>query len=169
MVEAAPMVMAQPADAADIAGLRDRLAQWMIDAGIAQWLPGEYPAERIAAEAARGEWFLWREGGRLIATVRLIWRDPEFWGDDDAEAGYIHGLMVAPEQRGRELGARIIQFCAERTRAQGITRQRLDAAASNPVLRKYYTAQGFTEVREAPLPPQFQGTATVFLFEKDLD
>ncbi|WP_309234517.1 GNAT family N-acetyltransferase [Nocardia sp. XZ_19_385] len=168
MVEAAPMVMARPADAVDIAALRDRLAQWMIDNGIAQWLPGEYTVDRVAAEVARGEWFLWREGAQLIATVRLIWRDPEFWGADDAEAGYIHGLMVAPEQRGRELGARIIQFCAERTLAQGITRQRLDAAADNQVLRKYYATQGFTELREAPLPPEFQGTATVLLFEKDL-
>ncbi|MEV6278483.1 GNAT family N-acetyltransferase [Nocardia sp. NPDC051832] len=168
MVESAPMAPAQPGDAADIAGLRDRLAQWMVDNGIAQWLPGEYSADLVAAEVARGEWFRWREGAQLIAAVRLIWRDPEFWGADDAEAGYIHGLMVAPEQRGRELGARILQFCAERTRAEGITRQRLDTASDNQVLRKYYAAQGFTELREAPLPPQFQGTATVVLFEKNL-
>ncbi|MEV0245512.1 GNAT family N-acetyltransferase [Nocardia sp. NPDC050712] len=168
MIETAPMVPARPADATDIAGLRDRLAQWMVENGIAQWLPGEYPAEVVAEEIARAEWFVWREGGALLATVRLIWRDPEFWGADDAEAGYIHGLMVAPEQRGRDLGSRIIQFCAEHTRARGITRQRLDAAADNQVLRKYYNAQGFTEIREAPLPPQFQGTAAVVLFEKQL-
>ncbi|MEU8899005.1 GNAT family N-acetyltransferase [Nocardia sp. NPDC048505] len=168
VVEAALMTAAGPEDAADIAGLRDRLAQWMVDNGIAQWLPGEYSADLVAGEVERGEWYVWREGGELIAAVRLIWRDPDFWGADDAEAGYIHGLMVAPEQRGRELGARIIQFCAERTLAQGIHRQRLDTAADNQVLRKYYAAQGFTELREAPLPPRFQGTATVVLYEKAL-
>ncbi|MEV0708841.1 GNAT family N-acetyltransferase [Nocardia aurea] len=163
------MTAAFPADAAAIARLRDRLAQWMVDNGIAQWLPGEYPTAMVRAETERGEWFVWRESGTLIAAVRLIWRDPEFWGDDDAEAGYIHGLMVAPEYRGRDLGGRILAFCAERTLAEGIVRQRLDTAANNEVLRKYYTAQGFTEVREATLPPQFHGTDRVMLYEKSLD
>ncbi|MEV0297778.1 GNAT family N-acetyltransferase [Nocardia sp. NPDC050710] len=168
MPEAAPMSPATAEDAEEIARLRNRLARWMVDNGIAQWLPGEYPVALVGAEAARGEWFVWRDGGVLIAAVRLVWRDPDFWGADDAEAGYIHGLMVAPEHRGRDLGARIIRFCADRTRARGLTRQRLDAAAENHILRKYYAAQGFTEIREATLPPRFHGTDRVVLFEKEL-
>ncbi|MET7769583.1 GNAT family N-acetyltransferase [Nocardia sp. NPDC005366] len=166
--EAAPMRPAAPDDAEDIARLRDRLAGWMLDNGIVQWLPGEYPAALVREEAERGEWFVWRESAALIAAVRLIWRDPAFWGGDD-EAGYVHGLMVAPERRGRDSGARILRFCAERTLANGITRQRLDTAASNDVLRKYYTAQGFVEVGETMLPPQFQGAFRVILYEKSLD
>ncbi|MFE7797877.1 GNAT family N-acetyltransferase [Nocardia sp. NPDC057440] len=169
MPESAPMVVATPADASDIAQLRDRLAEWMVGNGIGQWLPGEYPAAVVAEEANRGEWFVWRETpAELTAAVRIVWRDPDFWGADDAEAGYLHGLMVAPEYRGRDLGSRIIRFCAEYTLAQGITVQRLDAAADNPVLRKYYAAQGFLEVRETQLPPQFHGTARVVLMEKRL-
>ncbi|MFD0363586.1 GNAT family N-acetyltransferase [Nocardia sp. GCM10030253] len=169
MPESAPMVVATPADAVDIAQLRDRLAEWMVGNGIAQWLPGEYPAAVVAEEATRGEWFIWRESlTELTAAVRIVWRDPDFWGADDAEAGYIHGLMVAPEYRGRDLGSRIIQFCADYTLARGVTVQRLDAAADNPVLRKYYGAQGFIEVRETQLPPQFHGTARVVLMEKPL-
>jgi GNAT superfamily N-acetyltransferase len=133
------------------------------------WLPGEYPAAVVAEEAARGEWFVWRDNPDVLtAAVRIVWRDPEFWGEDDTEAGYIHGLMVAPEHRGRELGSRIVQFCAEYTLAHGISRQRLDTAAGNSVLRKYYATQGFTEVRETRLPPQFHGTAYVVLMEKSL-
>ncbi|WP_245745993.1 GNAT family N-acetyltransferase [Nocardia altamirensis] len=170
MPESAPMIVASPDDAEDIAHLRNRLAQWMVDNGIGQWVPGEYPSAVVAEEAARGEWFVWRDdSGALLAAVRVIWRDPEFWGaDDDTEAGYIHGLMVAPEQRGRDLGGRIIQFCADYTLANGITVQRLDTAADNQVLRKYYAAQGFTELRETPLPPQFHGTTHVVLMEKSL-
>ncbi|WP_223885086.1 GNAT family N-acetyltransferase [Nocardia colli] len=171
MPESAPMIAATLDDAEDIAKLRDRLAQWMVDRGIVQWVPGEYPAAAVAEEVARGEWFVWRdENDTLIAVVRLLWRDPEFWGADDAEAGYIHGLMVAPEWRGHGLGDRIIRFCAEQTLANGITRQRLDFAANNAVLRKYYTAQGFIELREAPLPPRFHshGTTNVVLMEKML-
>ncbi|MFI9509565.1 GNAT family N-acetyltransferase [Nocardia sp. NPDC052566] len=169
MPAAAPMVVATADDAADIARLRDRLAQWMVDNGIAQWVPGEYTPEMVTVESARGEWFVWRdESGVLTAAVRLVWSDPDFWGADDAEAGYIHGLMVAPENRGNDLGARIIQFCAERTLAQGITVQRLDTAADSRALRKYYATHGFMEIREAPLPPQFHGTDRVVLMEKSL-
>ncbi|WP_330229043.1 GNAT family N-acetyltransferase [Nocardia sp. NBC_00508] len=170
MVESAPMVAATAADADDVARLRDLLAQWMIDNGIGQWVPGEYPAATVAEEVERGEWYVWREKPEtLVAAVRLIWRDPEFWGaDDDTDAGYIHGLMVAPEHRGRALGPRILQFCADHTLARGITRQRLDTASDNLALRKYYAAQGFTELREATLPPRFHGTTHVILMEKTL-
>ncbi|MGW4366288.1 GNAT family N-acetyltransferase [Nocardia takedensis] len=169
MIDPAPMRQAVAADAEDIARLRDELARWMVDNGIAQWLPGEYPASAVAGEAERGEWFVWRDQGDVIAAVRLIWRDPEFWGADDDAAGYVHGLMVAPRRRGEALGARILRFCADRTRAAGHTRQRLDTAAANQVLRKYYADQGFREIREAALPPQFHGTDRVVLMEKDLD
>ncbi|MBH0775616.1 GNAT family N-acetyltransferase [Nocardia sp. NEAU-351] len=162
------MRRATDADADAIAGLRDRLAHWMVDNGIAQWLPGEYPAATVAAEISRGEWFVWRDESALIGAVRLIWSDPEFWGADDAAAGYVHGLMVALERRGGALGERILRFCAERTRANGLRRQRLDTAAGNQVLRKYYATQGFREVREARLPPQFHGTDRVVLMEKSL-
>ncbi|RJO80031.1 GNAT family N-acetyltransferase [Nocardia panacis] len=164
------MVAAAPPDTAEIVALRDRLAQWMVERGIQQWLPGEYPEDAVAAEVARGEWFIWRaESGALTAVARLVWRDPDFWGADDAEAGYIHGLMVAPEFRGNDLGARVVRFCAERTRSRGIGVQRLDFASDNPVLRKFYVAQGFREVRQAPLPERFRGNSTVTLMEKLLD
>ncbi|WP_324197660.1 GNAT family N-acetyltransferase [Nocardia abscessus] len=171
MVETAPMVAATAMDAEDIARLRDRLAQWMVDNGIGQWVPGEYAVAVVTEEIARNEWFVWRdESAALVAAVRLIWRDPEFWGaDDDTEAGYVHGLMVAPEYRGHGLGPRILGFCAAHTLAHGVTRQRLDTASDNQILRKYYAAQGFIELRETRLPPQFHGTTHVVLMEKFLD
>lgn len=170
VVRPAPMRPATGADTPDIAGLRDRLARWMVGRGIAQWLPGEYPAEVVAAEAERGEWFVWRdEVGALSAAVRLVWRDPDFWGDDDAEAGYVHGLMVAPEHRGNDLGGRILRFCAVRTLERGIRVQRLDTVVTNAALRRYYASQGFLEIREADLPPRFRGADRVVLMEKVLD
>lgn len=160
------VVAATAADAGDIAALRDGLSQWMVDNGIDQWQPGEHPAAQIADEAVAGEWHVLRaEDGGLAAAVRLIWRDADFWGEDTA-AGYIHGLMVSPKYRGVDLGARLLDFCAERTRAEGLTVQRLDCAAENPVLRKYYAARGFTEVRETELPPQYGRSLRMMLFEK---
>ncbi|TQM31042.1 GNAT family N-acetyltransferase [Nocardia bhagyanarayanae] len=168
-LEPLEMVPATTADAAPIIAMRDGLARWMVANGIAQWLPGEYPVAILAREAARGEWYVRREPtGEVLAAVRLIWHDPDFWGPDEIEAGYVHGLMVAPSHRGRGLGARALAFCAERTIARGLDRQRLDTAADNRALRKYYAAQGFTELRETTLPPQFHGTDRVVLMEKPL-
>ncbi|MBF6436444.1 GNAT family N-acetyltransferase [Nocardia cyriacigeorgica] len=169
MSRPAPMLPATAADATDIAELRDELAHWMLANDIQQWKPGEYPPEAVAAEIARGEWFVWRaDAGALIATVRLIWRDPEFWGESDAEAGYVHGLMVAPAHRGEQLGGRVLDFCAERTLARGLSVQRLDTAENNSVLRAFYAGQGFAEVGTAPLPARFHGCERIVLLEKQL-
>ncbi|WP_345499868.1 GNAT family N-acetyltransferase [Nocardia callitridis] len=163
------MTTATTSDATDIIDLRDRRARWMLDHGIDQWLPGEYPVEFVEAEARRGEWFVGRDGAELIGAVRVIWRDPGFWGaDGETVAGYIHALMVAPEHRGRGLGTAILRFCADHTRAEGVTVQRLDTASNNRALRKYYAAEGFTEVREAPLYAPFRGSTAVVLMEKSL-
>ncbi|MBF6081381.1 GNAT family N-acetyltransferase [Nocardia cyriacigeorgica] len=169
MNTAAPMAPATAEDAPDIAALRDELAHWMLANDIQQWKPGEYPPETVAAEIARGEWFIWRDQeGALIATVRLIWRDPEFWGAADGEAGYVHGLMVTPAHRGKQLGSRVLEFCAERTLAHGLSVQRLDTAENNAVLREFYAAQGFTQVGTAPLPARFHGCERIVLLEKRL-
>lgn len=169
MSRPAPMIPATAADAPDIANLRDELAHWMLANDIQQWRPGEYPSEVVAAEIARGEWFRWRDDdGALIATVRLVWSDPEFWGEADAEAGYVHGLMIAPAHRGKQLGSRVLDFCAEYTLANGLSVQRLDTAENNQVLREFYATQGFAEVGTAPLPARFQGCERIVLLEKRL-
>ncbi|GAA4403985.1 GNAT family N-acetyltransferase [Tsukamurella soli] len=145
-------------DAADIVHLRDRLAQWMVDTGIRQWTPGEYPVQLAADEAARGEWHVVRDAaGCLVATVRVVWCDPDFWGPGDqggdAPAGYVHGLMVAPGSpvRGRDL----LDHVAELTVARGLDRLRLDFVSHSDALRRFYVGYGFREVRRTVLPAPF--------------
>ncbi|MDF0528854.1 GNAT family N-acetyltransferase [Tsukamurella sp. 8F] len=157
---------ADPCDAPDIVNLRDRIARWMVDRGIRQWSPGEYPIATAADEAARGEWFVARdEAGCLAATVRLIWSDPRFWGDADAPAGYVHGLMVATAStvRGRD----VLDFAAERTLERGLDRLRLDVVGHNDVLVRFYADYGFTEVGRARLPHPFPDYE-IALMEKPL-
>ena len=40
----------------------------------------------------------------LVGTVRLLWTDPDFWGDDHTPAVYVHGLMVDRRAAGHGLG-----------------------------------------------------------------
>lgn len=162
------MLSATSDDAQAVLALRDELAGWMVGNSIAQWVPGEYPAGRLATEIGSGEWYVLRsDGGDLQAAVRLAWNDAEFWGEH-TPAGYVHGLMVAPSMRGFGIGSAVLRFCAERTLAHGLATQRLDVVATNPVLRAYYARHGFAEVRQVPLPAHFNGVASVVLLEKSL-
>ncbi|RHA43636.1 GNAT family N-acetyltransferase, partial [Cellulomonas rhizosphaerae] len=82
----------------------------------------------------------------LAATVRLLWSDPDFWGDDDAPAVYVHGLMVARRRSGDGLGRALLDWAADQGREAGVGLLRLDCRTTNPALRAYYEAYGFTAV-----------------------
>jgi GNAT superfamily N-acetyltransferase len=145
-----PVVSPVPATAADvdaIHALRRSLEDWMAAHGTVQWPPGSLPPERIAAQVEAGQWHVLRDDdGVLLATARLLWTDPDFWGDDDTPAVYVHGLMVDRRAAGQGLGGALLDWAAARGRAAGVGLLRLDCRTTNPVLRRYYEAYGFRAV-----------------------
>jgi len=162
------MQPAVPADAPVIAALRDELARWITSTGIRQWDEGDLPAAEVAAGIELGEWHVARLDGRIVACVRLAWSDPLFWGDDDAPAGYVHGLMVDRAHAGLGWGRQMIEWCVERTREAGHDVIRLDTAAHNTTLVAYYGALGFAQVRETALPARYGRDMSVMLFERQI-
>ena len=80
------------------------------------------------------------------ARVRLLWTDPDFWGDDDTPAVYVHGLMVDRRAAGHGLGTALLDWAAARGRDAGVDLFRLDCRTTNPVLRAYYERYGFRAV-----------------------
>ena len=139
-------VPASSDDVDAIHALRRSLEDWMAANGTVQWPQGSLPRERIAAQVDAGEWHVVRDGAGLVATVRLLWSDPDFWGDDDTPAVYVHGLMVDRGHTGEGLGTALLDWAAERGRAAGAGLFRLDCRTTNPVIRAYYEAYGFTAV-----------------------
>ena len=140
-------VPAVPADVDAIHALRRSLEDWMAAHGTVQWPQGSLPRERVAAQVDAGEWHVVRDDELgLVGTVRLLWTDPDFWGDDHTPAVYVHGLMVDRRAAGRGLGAALLDWAA----AQGATPAsdlfRLDCRTTNPVLRAYYESYGFRAV-----------------------
>lgn len=133
--------------------LRDHLARWQISRGITQWHPGEVDPEVIASQAAGGQWFVLRRsaggiGPQVIATARVINSDAHAWGPElgqDGTAGYLHALMVHRDHAGQGLGAAVLTWFEEFTLKCGKDLARLDCLATNQVLRRYYTARGYTE------------------------
>lgn len=114
--------------------------------GLTQWPVGSLPRERIAAQVDAGEWQLVHDGEGLAATVRLLWSDPDFWGADETPAVYVHGLMVARRRSGDGLGRELLDWAADQGRQAGVDLFRLDCRTTNPALRAYYEAYGFTAV-----------------------
>ncbi|WP_200829755.1 GNAT family N-acetyltransferase, partial [Cellulomonas algicola] len=135
-------------DVDDIHALRRALEDWMADRGVDQWARGSLPRERVATQVDAGEWWVLRDDEGVAATIRLLWSDPDFWGDDPTPAVYVHGLMVARRRSGDGLGSALLDWAAARGRDAGVGLFRLDCRTSNPALRRYYESQGFTAVGE---------------------
>ena len=136
-----------PADVDDIHALRRSLEDWMAATGIVQWPQGRVPREHVAAQVDAGEWHVVRdEQLALVGALRLLWTDPEFWGEDPTPAVYVHGLMVDRRAAGGGLGTRLLDWAAERGRDAGVTLFRLDCRTTNPVIRAYYERYGFRAV-----------------------
>lgn len=138
---------ATPADVDDIHALRRSLEDWMAERGTVQWPQGSLPRERVAAQVDAGEWHVVHADTLgLVGTVRLLWTDPDFWGDDPTPAVYVHGLMVARRAAGHGLGTALLDWAAARGRDAGVDLFRLDCRTTNPVLRTYYEGYGFRAV-----------------------
>jgi GNAT superfamily N-acetyltransferase len=138
----------QPAvagDAHDLHALREAAARWLQERGVDQWRPGEVDRATFGAQIAAGEWFVDRLGGSVRAAVRLLWTDPQFWGARPDDAGYVHGLMIDRRHAGEGLGAASLRWAEEQARAAGKTYLRLDHAAGNGRLARYYSELGFAE------------------------
>lgn len=146
-------VLATPDDVAPIRALRRSLEEWMASRGVDQWPVGSgAPAERVAAQVERGEWWVVRDDEGVVASVRLVRSDPEYWGDDDAPALYVHGLMVDRRASGSGLGRALVEWAFARAQDAGATWLRLDHRASNPHLADVYRSFGFEPVAETDRP-----------------
>ena len=77
------------------------------------------------------------EDGKVIAYVigRLI-----------APEGEIYRVAVAPHQRQRGIGYRLLDYAVKTSKGQGLERLFLEVRSRNIPARKLYTAYGFKEI-----------------------
>jgi ribosomal protein S18 acetylase RimI-like enzyme len=81
--------------------------------------------------------FVWHEHGADLGMVRGA---PH---DGDPEAGYLISLWVAPEARGRGVGAALVRAVVAWARAKGLRRLVLDVGARNQAAQALYQRLGF--------------------------
>ncbi len=137
-------VVASPSDANSIWQLRCQREEWLAARGIDQWRPGEVPVSTVQDQVQRREWHVVRQDGEVIAALRVLWADPDFWGPDDGAAVYVHGLMVDVDHAGAHLGSALLGWAADLAERRGRSYLRLDSALTNPALTRYYERLGFT-------------------------
>ena len=143
----APVEQAVLADAVALHELRRQIEDWLGALGIEQWGHGHVSRQEITEQIQAGQWHLVRDPSMgVAAAARRLWADPEVWGADDTPAVYVHGLMVHRGAAGRGLGSFLLDWAAERGRAEGAEVIRLDCVESNTALRTFYQRQGFQEV-----------------------
>ena len=129
-----PLVMAILADA----------AVWLQAKEIDQW-PSPLPAhwhQRMADKIGRGEMFTLGIVKNRFGIVSLSWADP-YW-PDDGQAGYVHRMAIRSSMHGQNLGGLILFWAQQQVEKRGRPFLRLDCAAGNGRLRRYYEGQGFT-------------------------
>ena len=122
--------------------------RWMQERGNPQWdtYREAYPDSYFETITAEGRLWLLRQDGCVAAMVSL-WDGDRRW-TDGVPSLYLHNLAAHGDFPGA--GAEILRRCAERARALGRQRLRLDCSARNPRLNDYYAAQGFAFVASLP-------------------
>ncbi len=103
--------------------LAERIAHW-------EWLVGSRPTNRWALLAIRS--------GAIAGLVE--W---EIGVDADPGIGEIHAIHVAPVERGRGVGRRLLDACVAALRAQGLCRAILWVVEDNSPARAFYERQGW--------------------------
>jgi len=150
-----------------VRALRNDLARWMLHRGIRQWNPGEMPLEWIETCISWGAVHVVTHGGRIIASVTVVWADPFVWGERADPAGYVHMLMVDREWAGHGIGDSVLAWAEAMIRSTGRRYARLDCAQGNHPLRAYYEHAGYGLVGYKAFPGVEGGQDTA-LYEKEL-
>ena len=149
----------RPDELGTVEALLREASDWLASGGIDQW---QYPPhrDRIMTALEQGVCFLAFEESEPVATLQVDnFADPEFWNPDDdtAAALYVHRMAVSRDTAGGGVGARMLDWAADRAAAQGKGWLRLDAWKDNEGLHRYYKAAGFTLVRIVDLPHRRSG------------
>ena len=152
-------------DAQELHALREAAARWLVGRGVRQWQPGEIDVPTVRDQVGAGEWFLHRRTGRVLVALRFLWCDPVFWGEQSDDAAYVHGLVIDRRHAGEGLGAAALRWAEDKARAAAKQYLRLDHAADNARLARYYRERGFVERGRR----EFDAWGPVMLVQKPLD
>ena len=71
---------------------------------------------------------------------------------DNANAIYLHRIVVNPEFKGRKLFGKILEWVIDHSKQKGISHIRMDTWAANPTIVDYYKKFGFSVIENYTTP-----------------
>ncbi len=139
---------ATKADSEALLALLEEARKFKLSLGDDAW--GEYPftQDDIDLRLKSKACYVAEADGMLVGSITLIWEDEHNWGKKglDGKAGYVHGLMVRGDYRGKGLGEQMIDWALQEVRKRDRQFIRLDCPANNQGLRSYYEKLGFEQI-----------------------
>lgn len=111
----------------------------------------------IGSDLRHHHLFGFKADGRVVGAVVLDNRQsPKYaqlpWSDRQGKAACIHRLAVHPQDQGKGLGKRLLQFAEDLARQQGNTSIRLDVYTGNPGAVTMYRRAGYRHIGELRFP-----------------
>lgn len=155
----------QPAthtDATELTAILNDALQQKIKHGDMVWGTTPYQIDDAEHRIEGGNTYIAYLDNEAVGTAILLWEDPGMWGEQPPIAGYIHGLAVKDGFYGQKIGARILDWAADKVSHQGRQLLRLDCPATNEGLCTYYEKLGFRKVAVKPNPMHAGETTAYF-------
>lgn len=119
-------------------------ADWMEAQGIRQWRTAQFTEEEVARYFDERLVYLARVSGEPAGMFTLQFSDELYWAErNDPRYAYLHRLAVAGPYRGAGLGTKLLELAASLADDRGCAGLRLDTAAHNVKLNRYYQSLGF--------------------------
>jgi ribosomal protein S18 acetylase RimI-like enzyme len=137
----------------ELAGIGDlRIAAYRAD-GFLPADSGYAPILHALGADGRGEVLAAVDGGRIVGTIMLqAWPSGEMVrGPDEAE---VRALAVAPDARGRGIGAALISAVIERAAGHGVRQLLLLTLPEMRAAHHLYTGAGFARLPERDWSPR---------------
>lgn len=161
------VTVALPKEVEDVRRLREDCARWMVERGVEQWRPGDFPRHWYETCVLEGWVYVGRLGEPVVASVTVVWEDPLVWPEARDPAGYVHMLMVDRGLAGQQVGRSLLGWAEDHIRRSGRPVARLDCPRSNRALRAYYERLGYRLVGFREFP-ELDGALETALYQKTL-
>jgi ribosomal protein S18 acetylase RimI-like enzyme len=102
----------------------------------------------ILEDASIGRIYVAREGARVLGSVSIL---RSISTAEGGPAGHLEDFIVRPEFRGRGLGARLLAYALEQSRAEGLLRLILLTDGDNAAAQRLYERAGFARSGMLPM------------------
>lgn len=136
----------------EILALTKACGKHMRDNGIDQWDENYPDRGSLLNDIETKTLFAYREQGTILGIVVLNESQDEEYGElnwstsDDDKNIVVHRLAVRPDQQGKGLARKIMDFAEQWAKDNQYDAIRLDTFSQNPRNQKFYTNRGYNDL-----------------------